>query len=60
MTRRGSTRTAYAEGPAAHLFADPDGLPPAAALAALGEHLAGVFTGACALRHREPGERPVP
>ncbi|WP_055697059.1 TetR/AcrR family transcriptional regulator [Streptomyces silaceus] len=49
---------AYTEGLTAHLFADPEGLPPANALAALADHLAGVFSGVCALRDREPGERP--
>ncbi|MET8689271.1 TetR/AcrR family transcriptional regulator [Streptomyces sp. NPDC004732] len=49
---------AYTEGLTAHLYADPEGLPPAAALAALADHLATVFTGVCALRDREPGERP--
>ncbi|MEU7580844.1 TetR/AcrR family transcriptional regulator [Streptomyces sp. NPDC041068] len=50
---------AYTEGLTAHLYADPDGLPPDAALSALADHLAGVFTGVCTLRDREPGERPA-
>ncbi|MFE0173629.1 TetR/AcrR family transcriptional regulator [Streptomyces sp. NPDC059002] len=50
---------AYAEGLTSHLYADPAGLTPDAALAALGDHLAGVFTGPCELRHRRPGERPA-
>ncbi|MEV0112585.1 TetR/AcrR family transcriptional regulator [Streptomyces sp. NPDC050844] len=49
---------AYTDGLTAHLCADPDGLHPDAALAALGDHLAGVFTGECLLRGKEPGVRP--
>ncbi|MGW2013745.1 TetR/AcrR family transcriptional regulator [Streptomyces sp. NPDC001927] len=50
---------AYADGLTAHHFADPDGLPADAVLAALGDHLATVFTGECRLRGRSPGERPA-
>ncbi|WP_327354536.1 TetR family transcriptional regulator C-terminal domain-containing protein [Streptomyces sp. NBC_01304] len=50
---------AYADELAAHLCTDPDGLRPDTALAALGDHLAGVFTGACRLRGKGPGVRPA-
>ncbi|GGR89103.1 hypothetical protein GCM10010252_30000 [Streptomyces aureoverticillatus] len=50
---------AYADGLIGHVFADPTGMPPAAAQAALGDHLASVFTGECRLRGRAPGERPA-
>lgn len=51
--------SAYADGLTAHHFADPVGMPADEALAALGDHLATVFTGECRLRGRSPGERPA-
>ncbi|MER5932126.1 TetR/AcrR family transcriptional regulator [Streptomyces sp. NPDC002054] len=57
--REAARIAAYAEGLTAHLYADPAGMPPAAALAALGDHLATVFSGQCRLRRRAPGERPT-
>lgn len=50
---------AYAEGLAAHLYAAPEGMPPAVALEALGSHLSRLFAGPCRLRGRAPGERPA-
>ncbi|MEV7196251.1 TetR/AcrR family transcriptional regulator [Streptomyces sp. NPDC093510] len=47
---------AYADGLTAHLCADPDGLHPDDARAALRDHLAGVFTGMCRLRETAPGD----
>ncbi|MFI2618550.1 hypothetical protein [Streptomyces sp. NPDC018584] len=55
--------TAYVEGPTARLRAAPAaGLPPAAALAALADHLAGSFTGVRAAPPRPggPGDRHDP
>ncbi|MFI6697909.1 TetR/AcrR family transcriptional regulator [Streptomyces sp. NPDC050509] len=49
---------AYAEGLATHLYTDPDGLSADASLVALGDFLAGVFTGECRLRGKPPGVRP--
>ncbi|MGW6867203.1 TetR/AcrR family transcriptional regulator [Streptomyces sp. NPDC054904] len=57
--REAARIAAYAEGLATHLHADPAGLPPDAALTALEDHLATVFTGDCGLRGRAPGERPA-
>ncbi|TNY37944.1 TetR/AcrR family transcriptional regulator [Thermomonospora catenispora] len=51
---------AYAEGLTHHMFADPEHVPPSAALAALADHLATIFTGHCRLHDRAPGERPPP
>ncbi|WP_412079190.1 TetR family transcriptional regulator C-terminal domain-containing protein [Streptomyces xanthophaeus] len=49
---------AYTDGLTTHLCADSDGLNPNGALTALGEFLAGVFTGECRLRGKAPGVRP--
>ncbi|MFA7764719.1 TetR/AcrR family transcriptional regulator [Streptomyces sp. NRRL S-448] len=57
--REAARIAAYTEGLTTHLYADPAGMPPSAALAALGDHLASVFTGDCHLRRRAPGERPA-